>query len=121
LRLSLANLTTQTKKTHIMKRHVSLKDAHSILTTCSAVIWNDNFLCYPSVDDLSEDGNDEFMTLTSEDEEGLIYTASFIQNENERVRVAGSKLWLLDDTGEEVEITILNGDATVFNKFEAVE
>jgi len=104
-----------------MTRHISLKDAHSILMNCAAVIWNTDYLCFPSVDDLAEDGNDEFMTLTSEDEEGLIYTAGFIQNENERVRVAGGSMWLVDDTGDEVEITILNGDATVFNKFEAVE
>jgi hypothetical protein len=103
-----------------MKKHISLKDAHYILENCAAVIWGDSFLSYPSVPDLAANGNNEFLFLKCEDEEGQIFTASFTQNENERVQVSGSSMFLTDDKGEEIQITILWSDDNTFEKCENI-
>jgi hypothetical protein len=82
-----------------MRKYISLKDAHSILENCSAVIWGDNFLSYPSVSDLENKGD------SSND---FLY------------RVSGSTMFLIDDKGNEVDIAILNSDDGAFEKCENI-
>ena len=102
-------------------KHISLKDAHAILENCAAISWGDEgFLCYPSVSDLDKNGNNQFLYLKSEDKEGQIFTSSFIQNENERVKVSGSTMSLIDEEGGEVDITILWADDNTFEDCENV-
>ena len=100
-------------------KHITLKDAHETLMNCAGVIWDD-FILFPSVDDLSPDGNDEFMRLRAQNEEGEIFEADFIQNENERVRVDGGTMYLVDSEGDEVRLSILDVCGGTFDKYENV-
>ena len=103
-----------------MPKYISLKDAHHILENCAAVIWGDNFLCYPGLYELSEAGDSQFMELSITDGDGNVFEASFFESDNERVRVKGSSMFLTDDEGEEVEITILWADENSFEKCENI-
>ena len=102
-----------------MPKHISLAAAHKVLIDCAGVIWDD-FILYPSVDDLSPDGNDEFMRLRAVNDEGEIFEASFVQNENERIYVDGSSMFLTDSEGEEVHLSILGCDNYAFDKCENI-
>ena len=85
---------------------ITLKEAVDVLQNCSAVIWADNFLCYPSVNLVGEDNN-EFLRLSVVDDEGLEYNAEFIEKANQSVKVEGSSMFLIDSEGDEVQISIL--------------
>ena len=105
-----------------MKKHISLKDAHTILENCSAVIWGDNFLSYPSISDLETKANsaNDFLYLKCEDEEGNNFTASFLEKDNQNIQVAGGSMFLVADDGEEFQITILWADENSFEKCENI-
>jgi hypothetical protein len=100
----------------IMPKYISLAAAHSILENCIAVLWDDRAVSLPAVSDLDDgDSNDSFLTLESAEDDGSIVEARFVQNENARVRVDGDSMFLMDDTGEEVKITILNPNLAMFD------
>jgi hypothetical protein len=104
-----------------MPKYISLAAAHSILENCIAVLWDDRAVSLPAVSDLEdEDSNESFLMLESAEDDGSIVGARFIQNENARVRVEGDSMFLMDDTGEEVKITILNPNETTFNGCENI-
>ncbi len=89
-------------------RTITLADACRILTDCSAVIVTDvTSLMYPSVADLTGEGENEFLYLSWSDDEGLDYAIKFQESNNREVKVKGSSMFLTDDEGEETELTIL--------------
>lgn len=91
-------------------RYITFDEAFKLLKNCSAVIWTDfGSLTYPVVyDEEMEDPNeDQFLLLESMDEEGYEYRSMFYRGKNQRPKVEGSKLFLVDNTGEEVEMTLL--------------
>lgn len=84
---------------------ITFKDAVHALNECSAVIWNDNFLCYPELIDDEEEEN--FLHLFTSDEEGQDYEAFFPTKDNQEVKVDGSSMFLIDNEGDEVQLTLL--------------
>lgn len=86
---------------------ISLKEAHQILEECSAVIADDNALTYPSLSDLEDDDSNEFLYISWTDDEGLTYSAKFQEGENQSVKISGSSMFLIDNEGDEMQITIL--------------
>lgn len=102
-----------------MSKYITLAAAHSILENCIAVMWDDRAVSLPTVYDLEdEDSNGIFLMLESGEDDGSIVQAIFIQNENSRIRVEGDSMFLMDDTGEEVKITILNPNLAMFDDCE---
>lgn len=86
---------------------ITLAQAHQILTHSSAVIWDDDKLCYASLSDLTGEDDNEFLNLSLVDSEGLEWSATFAEGNNKEVRFDGSSLFLQDDEGEDTQITIL--------------
>lgn len=86
-------------------RTITLEDAFGILSDASAVIWDDDYLSYPSLSDLKWEDKNEFLYLSG----GAEYTvdATFKEENNRSVKVDGCRIFLTDDEGEEVQITVL--------------
>lgn len=88
---------------------ITLQEAHRILTDCSAVVWEEanHFVTYPSLSDLTGEDDNEFLLLSGTDDEGYEYQARFMEGVNRNVRVEGSSMFLVDDNGDEVQVSIL--------------
>ena len=92
-----------------MKR-ITLKEAYQILEDASAVIINDSTLVYPALSDLEDSDENEFMYFKWDDE-GLEYSLTFNEGDNQEVKISGSSLFLFDtdanDDDDHTQITIL--------------
>jgi hypothetical protein len=88
---------------------ITFKEAFRILLDCSAVIWADNFLCYPCLNDEETENSNEdmFLELEITDAEGQVFSANFYRGDNEEVKIEGGSMFLSDENGEEVQITVL--------------
>jgi hypothetical protein len=88
---------------------IALKEAFEILKECSAVIINDDILVYPSLDDVIDDDNNEFMQLAFADWEGDLDLV-FMEGNNKIVTISGSSMFLYeknDEIDNPTQITIL--------------
>ena len=86
---------------------ITLDQAYRWLESCSAVIWDDNFLCYPSLSQLvTDDPENEFLYLSITDEEGEL-SVKFKQGNNETIEVGGNSMFLIDDEGDTIQLTLL--------------
>ena len=85
---------------------ITLKEAHDLLQDASAVIINGSFLGYPSIWDLHNNDENEFLYFSLD--EGNI---KFREGDNKIVKICGSSMFLYDiyADGEEdhTQITIL--------------
>jgi hypothetical protein len=86
-------------------KYIPLQEAFAIIQDASAIIIDDT-LTFPCLDDLNGSDENEFLYLGWEIED-LEYCAKFQEGENKMVRVSGSNLFLIDNEGEETQITIL--------------
>lgn len=91
----------------MQKKTITLQETVKILTDSAAVIWDDNFLCYPSVADLTGEDDNEFLRLFVVDDEGLEYEVRFAEGLNRSVAVVSGCMFLTDTEGNEVQISIL--------------
>jgi len=87
---------------------ITLKEAHDILSDCSAVILDGNALMYPYTADLEDDPTNEFLYLSWTDEEGLSYNVKFVEENNQNVTIEGAFMTLTDNEGDKVILTILD-------------
>ena len=89
---------------------ITLKEAYQILEDASAVIINDSTLVYPSLDMIEGSDENEFLYFTWDDE-GLEYSLTFDEGDNQEVKISGSSLFLYDtdanDDDDHTQITIL--------------
>lgn len=85
---------------------ITLQAAFAILESASAVIV-DNVVTYPSLDAITGEADNQFMNLSWTDEEARDFAMHFSEGKNQAVRVAGCALWMVDDDGDETQITIL--------------
>jgi hypothetical protein len=88
---------------------ISFAQAYKALEDCSAVIWGDNFLTYPGLHD-EESGTPEtdlFLELCTVDDTGEEYKSMFYRGPNQQVQTEGCSMFLRDDNGEDVQVTIL--------------
>ena len=88
---------------------ITLEEAIRHLEEASAVIWetDQRFLVYPSTTELSDSPDSEWMHLKASDDEGYDYAVYFIRQNNEQVRVEGSRMYLEDNEGDEICLTLL--------------
>lgn len=89
-----------------MDKKITLKTAYQILEDCSAVIIDDDVLIYPSLDDLTGEGDNQFLRLKWEDE-GLEFHLRFEEEDNQEIIISGSSIVLKDTKGDEAQLTIL--------------
>jgi hypothetical protein len=84
---------------------ITLTRAHELLTSASAVVI-DNVVTYPSLAELEDNPANQFLCLTWDDE-GLEFAVRFNEEGNAVVNVEGASLWLVDDEGDQAQITLL--------------
>lgn len=84
-----------------MKR-IKFEDAHAILLECSAVVWDDWRISRPLCDE------EKLLVKLEHNDSGLIYSAVFDREFNRTVAVEGSSMFMFDEDGEEVQLTVLN-------------
>ena len=87
-------------------KHITLQEAYNILEEASAIIVDDDALIYPSLADLEDELDNEFLYL-SWDSEGLGFAIKFKEENNQHPKVSGDRLLLNDTEGEEISLTIL--------------
>lgn len=87
-------------------KQISLVEAVQLLNDCSAVIVNDNVLTYPSVEDLNDDDDNEFLYLGWTDD-GLDYSMKVEEGNNRSVKIEDNQMILVDDEGDEFSLTLL--------------
>lgn len=87
-------------------KEISLKEAYDILQECSAVVIDDNVLVYPSLDEITGDLKNEFLSLAWQ-EDGEEFQVNFLEGQNQKVQVSGCSLFLVDSEGEDNQLTIL--------------
>ena len=88
-------------------KQITLAQVYKILTDCSAVIWGDYFVCYPSLDGVTGDKDNEWLFLRSDDDDGQTFSATFIEENNQNVAVEGTSMFLTNNEGDEVQLTVL--------------
>lgn len=89
---------------------IPLSQAFKLLQSCSALIVEDNVLVYPELDEVRNKHENEFMFLKWEDE-GFEYSMKFTEEDNEKVPVVGSSMYLVHsdaEDGEVEQITLLH-------------
>jgi len=84
---------------------ITLREAFEILENAAAVIIDDT-VTYPTLYDLIESDENEFLHIGWEVDD-LGYTAIFQEGDNQFVKVSGSSLFMVDDRGEETQVSIL--------------
>ena len=89
---------------------ISLEEAYQILGNASAVIINDSTLVYPSIYELEGSDENEFLYFKWDDD-GLEYSLTFNEGDNQEVKISGSSMFLYDtdanDDDDHTQITIL--------------
>jgi len=56
---------------------------------------------------LTGESDNQFGYISGVDGEGQEYSAQFQEGENQEVKIVGSSMFLIDDEGEEVQLSIL--------------
>lgn len=82
---------------------ITLLAACALLENCSAVIWDDTYVSYPSIADLTGEDENEFLYLSVDNS-----NVKFAEGENRTIKVVGSSMFLVDTDGDECQITLLN-------------
>ena len=87
---------------------IGLKEAYERLADCSAVIVDNNALVYPSLDDINNDPENEFLYLSWE-LEGRTQSIKCMEQNNQTVKVSddGSLMLLEDMEGDRIQLTLL--------------
>lgn len=84
---------------------INIELAYKILGDASAVIINDSTLVYPSLYELEGSDENEFLYFKWDDE-GLEYSLTFNEGDNQEVIISGSSLFLYDtDANDETDYT----------------
>ena len=89
---------------------ITLKEAYSILSLATAVIIDENAVVYPSLWELTGEGENEFLYLSWE-HEGKDYSLKFAEGDNLEAKIEGCCLFLYDtaanDDADQTMLTIL--------------
>jgi hypothetical protein len=88
------------------KKQINLQEAYNILENSAGVIVDDNVLIYPSLSDITNEPNNEFLYL-SWNEDGEDFEVSFLEKDNNEVTISGCSIFLNDTEGNENQITVL--------------
>jgi|APCry1669192062_1035393.scaffolds.fasta_scaffold02542_7 hypothetical protein len=86
---------------------IPLKEAYQILEDCSAIITDDHVVTFPCLSDLEESDENEFLYIGWVGEHGEEYSVKFEEGNNQEIKVSGTSMFLVDNEGDECQITIL--------------
>lgn len=87
---------------------IPLKTAHELIESAAAIIADHDALMYPSVSDLTGEADNEFLYIRWVNDEGLEFQIRAVEENNQSVKVTDQgDLILVDDEGEEFEVTLL--------------
>ena len=91
-------------------KKITLDKAYHILENAAALIVDDNVLVYPSLSQLTDDDDNEFLFLSWNDE-GKEFNLKFTQGDNPSVGVEGNSMFLFDTDAvsnhDHTQITVL--------------
>jgi hypothetical protein len=82
---------------------ITHEQAYGLLANCSAIVWDNSFLSYPS---LIED-DERFLELSADTEDGT-FEVAFEVAANQNVRINGSAMFLTDTDGDEQVLSLLS-------------
>lgn len=85
---------------------ITLQEAYDILENCAGIIVEDHIITYPSLSRIIDSDESEFLYIQWEDE-GVQYSLKFQEGENRKIKIIGSSMFLIDDEGDEQQITVL--------------
>jgi hypothetical protein len=87
---------------------IGLKEAHRRLVDCSAVIVDNNAVLYPSLADIENTPENQFLYLSWNDE-GQVFSVKCMERNNQTVKVSddGSLMILEDMEGDRIQLTLL--------------
>ena len=94
---------------------ITLTQAHKILQNCSAVMFDGNegpIITSPKLSGESGEGeltgeNKHLFLALDWEESGLMYEHNFLEGTNRSVAIQGSSIWLINEEGDEVQLTVL--------------
>lgn len=90
---------------------IPLKTAHELIENAAAIIADHDALTYPSVSELTGEEDNEFLFIRWVNDEGLEFQIRAVEENNQSVKVTDQgDLVLVDDEGNEFEITLLKMD-----------
>ena len=90
---------------------IPLKTAHELIENAAAIIADHDVLMYPSVSDLTGEADNEFLYIGRSDGYGCEFQIRATEGPNQNVKVTDQgDLVLVDDEGNEFEITLLKMD-----------
>ena len=90
---------------------IPLKTAHELIDNAAAIIADHDALMYPSVSDLTGEADNEFLYIGWTDGDGYEFQIKATEGPNQNVKVTDQgDLVLVDDEGNEFEITLLKMD-----------
>lgn len=87
---------------------IPLQKAFKLLKNCSAIIFDDSILLWPTLADLIDDNDNQFMYFGWTNEDGLEFNIRFLEGNNREVKIVGNSMLLIDDEGNETQIILLN-------------
>lgn len=87
---------------------IGLKDAYGRLGDCVAVIVDNDALVYPSLSEIENDPENQFLYLSWEDK-GKEYSVKCMEQNNQTVKVSddGVLMFLEDMEGDRIQLTLL--------------
>lgn len=88
---------------------IKLHKAFDLLSHCAAVIIVSDSakpVIYPATDEITGENNNEFLFLGWE-VDGLEFSATFIEENNQEVEINNSYMLLEDDEGDLIELKLL--------------
>jgi hypothetical protein len=85
---------------------ITLHEAADIISTCAALII-DNVVTYPSMSNLEDKPDNEWLCLSWTDGDDRDFIVKFNEGENDEVMISGPYMYLIDNEGDEVQLTIL--------------
>lgn len=88
-------------------KKIPVREAHSIISGCAAVVIDDDVLVYLCVSDaIKEDDAEEFLVLKW-DIDGLEYETHYEEGDNQEVEICGSSMFLKNTDGGVDQLSIL--------------
>jgi hypothetical protein len=84
---------------------IELEEAYELLLQASA-IGVENYVVIPDLGELDDDEDNIFLELTWNSEDGLVWNMKFIEGDNKKVEISGSKMYLHDTASEGMGDTI---------------
>jgi hypothetical protein len=89
-------------------KKITLHQAHILLQNASGIIISEvSEPLMPYIADLEGSDENQFLYITWDDDEGQMYDVKFSEGDNQEVTISETSMFLIDNEGDEVQITLL--------------